>query len=298
MLTGEIRSQIDQIWNAFWSGGISNPLEVIEQITYLLFLRRLDDLHTAEERKAQTLKKKELDRRFFPSGKDKLGTPFADYRWSKFKNLGDPGRMYTIVAEHVFPWLRNLGGADTTYARHMKDARFTIPTPALLAKVVDLIDKVPMEDRDTKGDLYEYMLAKIATAGQNGQFRTPRHVIQLMVEMVEPKPGDVVCDPACGTCGFLVAVGEYLRQNHKAMLTNKKQWEHFNHHLFHGFDFDNTMLRIGSMTQSGWMEASQLYESPFTDFSPKGVEGVFNPDQVKQLIGVLSEVRQRAAVAA
>jgi hypothetical protein len=118
------------------------------------------------------------------------------------------------------------------------------------------------------------------------------------VEMVEPKPGDVVCDPACGTCGFLVAVGEYLRQNHKAMLTNKKQWEHFNHHLFHGFDFDNTMLRIGSMTQSGWMEASQLYESPFTDFSPKGVEGVFNPDQVKQLIGVLSEVRQRAAVAA
>jgi type I restriction enzyme M protein len=247
MLTGEIRSQIDQIWNAFWSGGISNPLEVIEQITYLLFLRRLDDLHTAEERKAQTLKKKELERRFFPTGKDKLGTPYEDYRWSKFKNLGDPGRMYSIVAEHVFPWLRTLGGNGTTYAQHMKDARFTIPTAALLAKVVDLIDKVPMEDRDTKGDLYEYMLAKIATAGQNGQFRTPRHIIRLMVEMVEPKPGDVVCDPACGTCGFLVAIGEYLRENHKAMLTNKKQWEHFNHHLFHGFDFDNTMLRIGSM---------------------------------------------------
>jgi type I restriction enzyme M protein len=129
----------------------------------------------------------------------------------------------------------------------MKDARFTISKPALLAKVVDLIDKVPMEDRDTKGDLYEYMLAKIATAGQNGQFRTPRHIIQLMVEMVAPTPNDVVCDPACGTCGFLVAVGEYLRQHHKSMLTNKKQWEHFNHHLFHGFDFDNTMLRIGSM---------------------------------------------------
>lgn len=247
MLTGEIRSQIDQVWNTFWTGGISNPLEVIEQITYLLFLRRLDDLQTAEEKKAQTLKKKDLDRRFFPEGKDKLGTPYSEYRWSKFKNLGDPGRMYNIVAEHVFPWLRTLGGADTTYARHMKDARFTIPTPALLAKVVDLIDKVPMEDRDTKGDLYEYMLAKIATAGQNGQFRTPRHIIQLMVEMVEPEPKDVVCDPACGTCGFLVAVGEYLRQNHKPMLTNKKQWEHFNHHLFHGFDFDNTMLRIGSM---------------------------------------------------
>ncbi|HEY1938106.1 MAG TPA: class I SAM-dependent DNA methyltransferase [Candidatus Angelobacter sp.] len=247
MLTGEIRSQIDQIWNAFWSGGISNPLEVIEQITYLLFLRRLDDLQTAEERKAQTLKQKKLDRRFFPEGKDERGMPFEDLRWSKFKNLGDPGRMYKIVDQHVFPWLRTLGGADTTYARHMKDARFTIPTPALLAKVVDLIDKVPMEDRDTKGDLYEYMLAKIASAGQNGQFRTPRHIIRLMVEMVAPEPKDVVCDPACGTCGFLVAVGEYLRQNHKGMLTNKKQWEHFNHHLFHGFDFDNTMLRIGSM---------------------------------------------------
>ena len=220
---------------------------MIEQITYLLFLRRLDDLHTVEERKAQTLKKKSLDRRFFPEGKDERGMPYEDYRWSRFKNMGDPATMYRIVDQHVFPWLRTLGGADTTYTRHMKDARFTIPTPALLAKVVDLIDKVPMEDRDTKGDLYEYMLAKIASAGQNGQFRTPRHIIQLMVEMVEPKPDDVVCDPACGTCGFLVSVGEYLREHHKAMLSNKKQWEHFNHQLFHGFDFDNTMLRIGSM---------------------------------------------------
>ena len=131
--------------------------------------------------------------------------------------------MYKIVDQHVFPWLRTLGGADTTYARHMKDARFTIPTPALLAKVVDLIDKVPMEDRDTKGDLYEYMLAKIATAGQNGQFRTPRHIIQLMVEMVEPKPSDMVCDPACGTCGFLVAVGEYLREQHPEVHAHQQE---------------------------------------------------------------------------
>jgi type I restriction enzyme M protein len=147
----------------------------------------------------------------------------------------------------VFPWLRTLGGNGSTYAAHMKDARFTIPTAALLAKVVDLIDKVPMEDRDTKGDLYEYMLAQIATAGQNGQFRTPRHIIRLMVEMVEPKPTDVVCDPACGTCGFLVAVGEYLRERHPEVMTNARQREHFHHGLFHGFDFDNTMLRIGSM---------------------------------------------------
>jgi type I restriction-modification system DNA methylase subunit len=129
----------------------------------------------------------------------------------------------------------------------MEGARFTIPTPALLAKVVDMIDKVPMEDRDTKGDLYEYMLGKIASAGQNGQFRTPRHIIRLMVEMVEPKPTDVVCDPACGTCGFLVAVGESLRERHPEVLTNAKLRQHFHHGLFHGFDFDNTMLRIGSM---------------------------------------------------
>jgi type I restriction enzyme M protein len=129
----------------------------------------------------------------------------------------------------------------------MDGARFTIPTAALLAKVVDMIDKVPMEDRDTKGDLYEYMLGKIATAGQNGQFRTPRHIIRLMVEMAEPKPTDIVCDPACGTCGFLVAVGESLRERHTSVLTNAKQRQHFHHELFHGFDFDNTMLRIGSM---------------------------------------------------
>ena len=129
----------------------------------------------------------------------------------------------------------------------MKDARFTIPTPALLAKVVDLLDGVPMDDRDTKGDLYEYMLGKIASAGQNGQFRTPRHIIQLMVEMTAPTPTDIICDPASGTCGFLVAAGEYLRVHQPNMLHDAKQGEHFHHHMFHGFDFDNTMLRIGSM---------------------------------------------------
>jgi type I restriction enzyme M protein len=245
MLTGEIRGQIDAIWNAFWTGGISNPLEVIEQITYLLFLRRLDDLQTLEELKAQRLKKP-IERRIFPEGKDPKKMPYEQLRWSKFKNL-EAREMYTVVGEHVFPFLRTLGGDESTYAHHMKDARFTIPTPALLAKVVDLIDHVPMEDRDTKGDLYEYMLGKIASAGQNGQFRTPRHIIRLMVEMVAPKPMDIVCDPACGTCGFLVAVGEYLRERHPESLSDPKLRKHFHHGLFHGFDFDNTMLRIGSM---------------------------------------------------
>src|SRR5579859_3586931 len=245
MLTGEIRSQIDQIWNAFWSGGISNPLEVIEQITYLLFLKRLDEQEIAEELKANR-EKKPMQKRFFPEGKDSKKRSYQDFRWTRFQNF-DPRDMYTVVSEHVFPWLRTLGGNGTTYSKHMEGARFTIPTPALLAKVVDMIDKVPMEDRDTKGDLYEYMLGKIASAGQNGQFRTPRHIISLMVEMIEPQPTDVVCDPACGTAGFLVATGEYLREHDPEIFRDETLKHHFHHGLFHGYDFDNTMLRIGSM---------------------------------------------------
>lgn len=246
MITGNIRSQIDALWNAFWTGGISNPLEVIEQITYLLFLKRLDDLHTLEENKSTRLKKP-MERRVFPEGNDPKGRAYDDLRWSRFKHLGDPKEMFEVVDQHVFPFLRALGGDDSTYAHHMKDARFTIPTPALLAKVVDMIDGVPMEDRDTKGDLYEYMLGKIASAGQNGQFRTPRHIIELMVELVRPVPTDIMCDPAGGTCGFPVAVGEYLRRHHPEILRDAKLKKHFHHHLFHAFDFDNTMLRIGSM---------------------------------------------------
>src|SRR2546422_9873335 len=245
MLTGEIRNQIDALRNAFWTGGISNPLEVIEQITYLLFLRRLDDLHTLEENKSARFKKP-MERRVFPEGKDRKGRPYENLRWSRFKHLA-PAEMYTVVGEHVFPFLRTLGGDDSTYAHHMKDARFTIPTPALLAKVVDLLDNVPMEDRDTKGDVYEYMLGKIATAGQNGQFRTPRHIIRLMVELTAPQPTDVICDPACGTAGYLIAAGEYLRERYPNLLHDAKLREHFHHRMFHGFDFDNTMLRIGSM---------------------------------------------------
>jgi type I restriction enzyme M protein len=245
MLTAEIRSQIDRIWDAFWSGGISNPLEVIEQITYLLFIRRLDDLQTLAENKAARLRAP-IERKVFPDGDDAKGRPYSDLRWSRFKHLA-AAEMYTVVSEHVFLFLRTLGGDDSTYAHHMKDARFTIPTPALLAKVVDLIDNVPMEDRDTKSDLYEYMLGKIATAGQNGQFRTPRHIIRLMVEMTAPQSPDLICDPACGTAGFLVIAGEYLREHNPNLLLDAKSREHFHQHMFHGFDFDNTMLRIGSM---------------------------------------------------
>ena len=238
MITGELKNKIDKIWDTFWTGGISNPLEVIEQITSLLFIRRLDDLHTRAENKANRLKKP-IEGAIFPIGQD-------DLRWSRFKHF-EPAIMFKVVDERVFPFLRQLGGDGSTYSHHMKDARFTIPTPALLSRVVDMIDHVPMQDRDTNGDLYEYMLSKIASAGANGQFRTPRHIIQLMVEMTAPGPRDKICDPACGTAGFLVLAGEYVRDNNPSVLVVADQRKHFHHEMFHGFDFDSTMLRIGSM---------------------------------------------------
>lgn len=238
MVTGELKNKIDNVWNAFWSGGISNPLEVIEQITYLLFIRRLDDLQTLAEKKANRTGQPVESSLFLPGQ--------AALRWSRFKEL-EPGQMHKVVGDQVFPFLRDLGGDGSTYSVHMKDARFTIPTPALLSRVVDMLDDVPMDNRDTSGDLYEYMLGKIATAGQNGQFRTPRHIIQLMVEMTAPQPFDEICDPASGTCGFLVAASEFVRREHPSVLTDDRQRAHFHASMFHGYDFDSTMLRIGSM---------------------------------------------------
>ena len=248
MLTREIRNQVDQIWNAFWSGGVSNPLSVIEQITYLLFIKRLDDLHTLEENKTAALGIP-IERRIFPEGDDDQGRPFSDLRWSRFKNF-ESREMMDVVADRVFPFLRELGEKGSSYGQHMKDARLGFSNAALLSKSVDMLDKIPMEDRDTKGDLYEYMLGKIASAGTNGQFRTPRHIIQLMVEITQPTPEDVICDPAAGTCGFLVAAGEYLRENHPQLFRDEKLRKHFHNSMFHGFDFDPTMLRIGSMNMT------------------------------------------------
>lgn len=237
MITGELKSKVDRVWDAFWSGGISNPMEVIEQITYLLFIRRLDDLNILVEKKARL------------NGKSEgivFGPAQQHLRWSKFKHE-EPALMHKTVADEVFPFLRTLGGDGSTYSEHMRDARFTIPTPQLLSRVVDLLDDIPMADRDTNGDLYEYLLSKIASAGVNGQFRTPRHIIALMVAMTAPQPGDEVCDPACGTAGFLVAASEQVRDKYKSVLTNAEQRRHFHAGTFHGYDFDSTMLRIGSM---------------------------------------------------
>ena len=238
MITGELKSKIDRVWDAFWSGGISNPLEVIEQITYLLFIRRLDDLQTLKEKKARVNNGVIEDPIFLPGQ--------ARLRWSRFKHE-DAEVMHKLVANKVFLFLRDLGGDGSTYSEHMKDARFTIPTASLLSRVVDMLDDIPMEHRDTNGDLYEYLLSKIASAGVNGQFRTPRHIIKLMVAMAAPQLDDEICDPACGTAGFLVSAAEHVREEHPAALTNATQRQHFHRSMFHGYDFDSTMLRIGSM---------------------------------------------------
>jgi type I restriction enzyme M protein len=239
VITGDLKNKIDRVWDAFWSGGISNPLEVIEQITYLMFIRRLDDIQTRKERVA-TRTSMPIEGPLYTADTEEL-------RWSRFSGLGSPEAMLVTVRDRVLPWLRQLGGEESTYSNHMRDARFTIPTSNLLTKVVDLLDDIPLGERDTKGDLYEYMLSKIATAGQNGQFRTPRHIIQLIVAMMAPGPQDEICDPACGTAGFLVASAEYVSRTHKDALLETKQRQHFNRSMFHGFDFDNTMLRIASM---------------------------------------------------
>ncbi len=249
MITGELRTKIDAVWNDFWSGGISNPLEVMEQLTLLLFIKGLDEAQTRAERKANRTGAA-IERPIFPDGTftpegKRTGRPYADLRWDRLKNM-PANEMYDVVENYVFPFLQERT-ATTTHGKHMRGARFTIPMPGLLQKAVDGLDAIPMEDRDTKGDVYEYMLAKIATAGQNGQFRTPRHIIELMVEMMAPTPKDIICDPAVGTAGFLVAAGEYLRRHHPTMLADATQAQHFHASMFHGYDFDSTMLRIGSM---------------------------------------------------
>lgn len=245
MITGELKSKVDRIWDTMWAGGISNPLSVIEQLTYLLFLKRLDEVQTLNEGKAARTGKPIQDP-IFTKAQNEL-------RWSRFKDLA-PEDMFATVRDKVFPFMKSLGrnnagdGEDSTYTHHMKDAIFMIPTPHLLSNVVDQLDAIDMSDSDTKGDLYEYMLGKIASAGQNGQFRTPRHIIKLMVEMTAPTPKDKICDPACGTAGFLIAASEYLLAHHgEAVHKTSASRRRFNEETFHGYDFDSTMLRIGSM---------------------------------------------------
>ncbi len=239
-MTGELRTQIDKVWNAFWTGGLSNPLTVIEQMTYLLFIKRLDELQIQKEQKSILLKKK-IEDPIYESTENEL-------RWSRFKNL-DPEIMHKLFTrdQGVFDFLRNVGGRSASFNKFMKGATFMIPTPRLLAQVIEMLSNIDMSDRDTKGDVYEYLLSKIASAGQNGQFRTPRHIIRMMVDMVKPTLEDVICDPSAGTCGFLTIAGEYIREHYEKELYKDNVKAHFQDHMFMGMEFDPTMIRIGAM---------------------------------------------------
>ena len=234
----EIRNKIDRIWEYFWTGGITNPLSVIEQITYLLFIKGLDDIELRNEK----------DDVFLGITSNRIfDKEHQNCRWSVFKDY-EAGKMYKNMQENVFPFIKSLGNSKkSSYSKYMQDAIFMIPTPLMLQKVVTGINGIPMKDRDTKGDVYEYLLSKLSTAGTNGQFRTPRHIIRMMVELMKPTPEDIIVDPACGSAGFMVEAGEYLRKNCKEMFNDIRKVEHFNNTMFYGFDIDQTMLRISAM---------------------------------------------------
>lgn len=234
----ETKNIIDRIWTNFWEGGVTNPLTVIEQITYLLFIKGLDDIEIAHEKSDNMLGIK--TKRIFDE-------KHQECRWSIFKNY-PAEKMYKIVGEEVFPFIKSLSNnKNSGYAKYMEDAIFIIPTPIMLQRIVTAIDKLKMKDRDTKGDVYEYLLSKLSTAGTNGQFRTPRHIIRMMVELMKPTPEDIIVDPAAGSAGFLVEAGEYLRNNRNDLFLTENLKEHFNNTMFYGFDMDRTMLRIGAM---------------------------------------------------
>lgn len=242
MLTGEVRNKVDKIWTDMWAGGITNPLTVIEQLTYLMFIRSLDEKELETE--SFEALSGEVMPKIFPQ--DAGGQAM---RWSNFKNK-DSRDIYEIVGTKVFPFIKAMNGENNSaFSRYMQDAMFLIPTPQVLQKIVTGLDELyehDIKDLDMQGDLYEYMLSKLATAGQNGQFRTPKHIRDMMVRLVKPTPDDKVADPACGTAGFLVSVAEYIRSTYEAEMTSE-QWAHFAGDMFSGYDTDRTMLRISAM---------------------------------------------------
>lgn len=233
-----IQNKIDAIWLDFANGGMTDPLSVIKQMTYLLFIKGLDEVETNNEQTEQILGVK--FKRIFDE-------EHQDCRWSKFKNLSSP-EMYNLMSTKIFPFIKNMkADKDSSFSRYMEKAMFMVPSALVLEKVVTKLDSILMKDRDTKGDIYEYLLSKLSTAGRNGQFRTPRHIIKMMVKLVKPTPNDVICDPACGTGGFLLEASEYLRKNHSELFDSDSKKHHFNNDMFYGFDTDDTMLSISAM---------------------------------------------------
>lgn len=257
MITGDLKRRVDALWTEFWQGGITNPLTVIEQITFLMFARLLDVNETRDENRFRRTQR-QFQRRFSDDEQS--------LRWSQFRHLG-ADEMLPVVRDKVFPHFRKSSTSGSAFAEFMKDAQLMIQKPSLLVKAVNMIDQLPLTEGDAKGDLYEYLLSKLTTAGINGQFRTPRHIIRLMVDILEPKPTDIVGDPAAGTGGFLVQVMQYLLETYTSpegvieesdpetgklekIFTGDLLEDHRDHirsHMFHGFDFDATMLRIAAM---------------------------------------------------
>ncbi|MFR5887106.1 MAG: N-6 DNA methylase [Oscillospiraceae bacterium] len=280
MLTGELRNKIDRLWETFWTGGITNPLDVVEQMTYLMFIHDLDETDNLRAKESAMLG---LPYESIFTGEVRIGERMVageQLKWSRFHDF-PAGKMYTVVQEQVFPFIKGLhSDKDSAYAKYMGDAIFKIPTPLMLEKIVTAMDEIyaQMEQAhsaDVRGDIYEYLLSKIATAGVNGQFRTPRHIIRMMVELTDPKADDVICDPACGTAGFLVSAGEYLKERRKEeIFFSREKKEHYMNHMFYGFDMDRTMLRIGAMNMM-----THGIDNPFIEYRDSLSDQ--NPDRDK-----------------
>ncbi len=280
MITGQLKNKIDALWDIFATGGLTNPLEVIEQITYLIFIHDLDESDNKKSKECAM-----LGLSFTSMFKEEMiiGDRTIDgtqLKCSVFHDL-PADRMYSIIQEWVFPFIKTLhADKNSAYSKYMDDAIFKVPTPLLLSKVVDSLDEIfdlmsKEKDIDIRGDVYEYLLSKIATAGRNGQFRTPRHIIRMMVELMKPQPNETICDPACGTSGFLVTASEYLRENFKEEIYfDRQKKDHYMNHMFYGYDMDRTMLRIGAMNMM-----THGVESPYIEYRDSLSDQ--NPDRDK-----------------
>lgn len=253
MITGELKNKIDRIWEYFWTAGITNPMTVLEQLTYILYMKMLDDKQIQEEQNANAFGFKLVDC-VFPEGEwlnpaTEKKVKYEDMRWHVFKNTGS-ANMYNMVRNNVFEFIKHIGaGEDSAYSRFMKTAIFLVPDMNVLQDIIDNVDALDLDttNKDIMGDVYEHCLGKIETSGKNGQFRTPVHIIKMVVEMMQPRPDDVMCDPAMGTAGFMVEGVKYIKEHYEKELMDEKTYHHFQNNLVHGYDTDQTMLRIGAM---------------------------------------------------
>ena len=251
MITGQIKIRIDQIWDTFWTGGISNSIDILEQMTYLFFMKLLDDKQLNQEATAAIIGQKLSDPTFgegsWHNPDQDRDVPYDDLRWSRFRNF-EPARMFQTVSQDAFSFIKHLNsGKESAYSRFMESAIFLIQSPRTLVKIVEGINSLDMNNRDTMGDVYEYILGKMAASGNNGQFRTPRHIIRMMVDMMRPTLDDTICDPAMGSAGFIVESAKYITEHYRSELMKRDRARHFRTTMLNGFDTDPKMLRIGAM---------------------------------------------------